>query len=74
LFDGITKLVSQTSMQQWERYKSCFIGVSVWSTLVYFMLKVMNHHEFMNIVPEFRDVDIGVRDPADTLYITLDLI
>jgi len=71
--DNVSRLVSAPAMSHWARYRSCFIGVSIYSTLVYTSLKTMHHHEFMRIKVEFRDEDIKVRDPAKTAYIVLDL-
>jgi len=73
LGDHISKILSKATMEKWQLYPSCFIGVSVWSTLTYTTLKVLNHHCFNRIDSALRTSSVVPRHPYHTTYITMDL-
>jgi len=73
LGDAFSRLVSMGALDRWSKFLPCFIGVSVWSTMVYTMLLAMEHRYFMKIDKRMRTKDIMVRHAHDTCYILLDL-
>jgi hypothetical protein len=71
--DAVAKVVSIPTMARWQCYAPVMIGVSIWSTFVYQILKNTKNFNYNKIHTAIRGPDVAAANPADMIYIILDL-
>ena len=73
IHDFISKLCTLPFMRCLEKWIGCLIGTSIWSSMVFMMMRAMGLAEWMKLDPHTRGEDIDPDDPALWGYITIDI-
>ena len=73
IHDFISKLCTLPFMRCLEKWIGCLIGTSIWSSMVFMMMRAMKVKEWMNMDAHTRGEDIDPDDPSLWGYITIDI-